>query len=203
MKTALNPWSPRWRLSSTPTQKELAKAREEQAKVDAELEKEKNKLNLEARIRETLRIRINAMLDRVRNATAQIVHEVTPETLEEGKKKLGTEPRWVKERMDDFYYATPDWITSTDDIDRFSVIAIAEFPANSADYISRSRQIMQDSLAIIDIAITNKAEAQRLQDVARQEAEAHEAIVSQKQKGPGSREGYRRDRHGTAYGAQG
>lgn len=152
----------------TYTAAELKKSREAQAKVDAELAATQAKITLEASIKEVLRMKINAMLDIARNAAGRLVNEVTKETLEANKTLLSGDPKWKAEKQDPYYYTAPDWIT---DKAHFTEIATAEFETNKADYLVRAKQIMSDSLGIIEVALTDKAEALRLQETMKVEAD--------------------------------
>lgn len=156
--------------------KELAKKRAADEANDKLLKEQQTKIALEGVIREGLRMRINAMLENIRTAAGAIVNAVTKDNLADQKKKLATEPRWVPETMDKFYFKVDPW---TNDQDTFKRIADEEFEANKTDYLTKAKTILTDSLAIVDVALTNKAEADRLQAAATEQAKKDTEIQSE------------------------
>lgn len=158
---------------------ELEKARAAQAKADADLAAAQAKINLEGRIRETCRQRLNAMLDNIRTAAGSLVNNVTKENLEKTKKSLNKTPLW-KDEMTAFMVERPTWIT---DEKHFVSIVNEELETIKADYLVQSKEILDKSLTILDTALNNKEEAQRLQeaeDLRQKEADARRASEDQK-----------------------
>lgn len=158
--------------------RQLELSRQAQAEADAQLRAEKAKIELNGRIKECLQQRIGALLDKVREAAGGMVNAVTKETLEETKTRLSSDPKWTRS-MDTFYYEPPAWAT---DKANFKSIADAELAANKADYLTRAKQILVDSTAILQVALTNKEEALRLQQVnAEEEAKRIQENTAQSQ----------------------
>lgn len=157
---------------------ELAKARAKQAEIDAKLKAEKDAIEFDGRCREVLRQNIEKLLDAVRQGTGKLINDVTKGNLETTRTRLSAEVKW-KEDYTKFYRTKPDWA----DAEKFDAIAKAEFEANKMDYLTRAKAIMDDALRILDVAVNDKAEAQRLQDVAAQvQKEEAEKVASQEEK---------------------
>jgi len=158
---------------------ELAKARAKQAEIDAKLKAEKDAIEFDGRCREVLRQNIEKLLDAVRKGTGDLVDKVTKANLATTKTRLTTEVKW-KDDYTKFYRTKPDWVT---DAEKFDAIAKAEFEANKTDYLTRAKTIMDDALRILDVAVNDKDEAIRMQEIAaKAQKEEAEKVASQKEK---------------------
>lgn len=145
-------------------QAELKRARDAQALADAKLRQEQAKIALEGRIREVCRQRLNAMLDVVRGGAGSLVDKVDKANFDKTKKRLQTEPKWTED-MQKFLYEQPTWIT---DYEHFKTVVDAELETITKDYLEQSAEILKRSLTILETALTNKAEAQALQEAEAQ-----------------------------------
>lgn len=157
--------------TSAYARQELAASRAAQDLEDKKLAAKQAAINLEGRIRETLQSRINDMLDKVRNAAGNLVKKVTKENLDDTKKKLSKKPVWMKDVMDPQFFDKPDWVA---DNEQWSRIANEVFPAMQTDYLTKAKEILDGSLKIAQVAITNKEEAELLQKAQTEHDKAEE-----------------------------
>ena len=147
--------------------RELQKKRDIEIANEKLLKEQNAKIALEGVIREGLRSRINEMLEHIRTYTGQKVKELTKENFGETKKDLDREPRWIPETMDKFYFKADPW---TNDQEMFKRIADEDFETNKTTYLTQAKQILTDSISILEVALNNRAEAERLQQAAADQA---------------------------------
>lgn len=151
---------------------ELKRTRDLQAAEDKRIAEEQAKIKLEGRIREYCRQRLSEMLDNVRTGCGDLVQKVTKGNFETTKLKLSGDPKW-KPAHDTFIYELPPWITKEGE-DHFKSIVNGEIEQLKADYIAESKTIMQNSITILETALTNKEEAQNLLEADAQRSQEHQ-----------------------------
>ncbi len=152
---------------------QLAEQRRKQKERDIELAKDKTKIELEGNTKILLQQRVSEFLDAVRAAAGKVVGEVTKATLKECQDRLSVTPKWT-EKMNTKFFMVPEDLTDQELMDKFLEIVEAEKPAMMKHYQERGKLILADSKSILEVALTNKEEAQRLSTAATQNQKTEE-----------------------------
>jgi hypothetical protein len=143
--------------------KQLDEQRLKEHENQKKLKAEQRKIELEGNIKLTLVNRVNEFLEVVRKAAGAVVDEVTKETLVDKKKALNVEPKWTQ-KMETKYFTAPDYLEGDEEGAKFLEIAQAEYEGHKTHYATKGKEILADSIALLDVAVNNREEAQRMKD---------------------------------------
>lgn len=164
------------------THAELKKQREAEAQAQAKLRAEQDRIESEAKINAELRRRIEAALSGIRERAGKLVHELSKDNYEDAKTKLSADPTWTKQLHDELLKCPGFAVWDKDLENRFNAIAAQQYETLKASYLNSAKSIMSETLAILDVALANKAEALKLQAIEEQrQAEAQAKINTEEQ----------------------
>lgn len=166
--------------------KQLEDARIAKMEADKKLREKEQAITRAANIKLDLEQKVSGFLDSVRTAAGKVVAEVTKANLKECQDRLSVEPKWTPKMEVTYYTVPPQWAGNQEGIDAYSEIAKAEYERLKLHYNTRGKILLADSKSLLEVAVTNKTQAELLQhsmdtehEQAKTKAEAE--IVSTKE----------------------
>lgn len=165
---------------------QLEEARKKKAEADRQLREKERAITRAANIKLDLERKVSGFLDAVRAAAGKVVAEVTKATLKECQDRLSVDPKWTPKMEAAYYTVSPEWAGNQEEIDAYSEIAKAEYDRLKLHYNTRGKILLADSKSLLEVAVTNKDEAARMQTSLttahkKEETKAHEEIVANKE----------------------
>lgn len=159
------------RKTNAYAKKQLEEQRTQEAQAAEKLKAEQHKIEQNSQAKIYAQRRLDEILRKLREHCGTIVGQVSDENLEESKKRLSKEPAWT-DKFEQFFLAPPkNGELAGVPVEVYQTVATEMLEETKLTYVKKAKEIMSDCLGLLPVALKNKEDAKKLQEIEATRAE--------------------------------